>query len=89
MDVPYTYNSMIYATVRETSWENLSDNYELLLESEDSATILIQAIGVALNNSRPLPEGGMIFTDDKAPIERITNLMVLNNILTDPALLGD
>jgi spermidine synthase len=89
MDVPYTYNSMIYATVRETSWENLSDNYELLLESEDSATILIQAIRAALNNRRPLPEGGLIFTDDKAPIERITNLMVLKNILTDPALLGD
>ena len=44
---------------------------------------------IALENKRPLPSGGMVFTDDKAPIERITNQMVLSNILTDPALLGE
>jgi len=31
----------------------------------------------------------MVFTDDKAPIERITNQMVLRNIFADPALLGE
>jgi spermidine synthase len=89
IDVPYTYNSMIYATVKETDWRNLEENYLLLIEESDTATILEQSLRVALDNQRPLPEGGMIFTDDKAPIERITNRMVLNSILFDPTLLGE
>jgi hypothetical protein len=39
---------------------------------------------IAINNLRPLPSGGQIFTDDKAPIEWITNQMVLNSILAEP-----
>ena len=89
MDVPSTYNSMIYATVQETHWQNLEDNLNLLLDAENIEPILLQSIRVALDNRRPLPVGGMIFTDDKAPIEWITNTMVLNNILNDPGLLGE
>jgi len=89
MDVPFTYNSMIYATVQKTDWRNLEENYHLLLERDDTATILKQAVRAALENLRPLPVGGMVFTDDKAPIERITNQMVLSNILSDPVLLGE
>ena len=89
MDVPGTYNSIIYATVRTTSWENLEVNFNSLLAENDSHPLLIESIRIALENKRPLPSGGMVFTDDKAPIERITNQMVLSNILTDPALLGE
>ena len=89
MDVPSTYNSIIYATVRPTSWENLEANYISLLTENDTHPLLIEAIRIALENKRPLPSGGIIFTDDKAPIERITNQMVLSNILSDPALLGE
>jgi len=89
MDVPSTYNSIIYATVQPTSWENLEANYISLLTENDTHPLLIEAIRIALENKRPLPSGGIIFTDDKAPIERITNQMVLSNILSDPALLGE
>jgi len=89
MDVPETYNSIIYATVRPTSWENLEANFNSLLAENDTHPLLIESIRIALVNRRPLPSGGMVFTDDKAPIERITNQMVLSNILTDPALLGE
>ena len=89
MDVPGTYNSIIYATVRPTSWENLEANFNSLLAENDTHPLLIESIRIALENRRPLPSGGMVFTDDKAPIERITNQMVLSNILTDPALLGE
>lgn len=89
MDVPGTYNSIVYATVQPTSWENLTENYSALLADGDAHPLLMEAIRIALDNKRSLPSGGMVFTDDKAPIERITNQMVLSNILTDPALLGE
>lgn len=89
MDVPGTYNSIVYATVRSTTWENLEENYTYLLEDDNTHPILIESIRIALDGRRSLPSGGMVFTDDKAPIERITNQMVLSNIFADPALLGE
>ncbi len=88
IDVPGTFNSIIYATVQPTKWENLEGNLVYLLQNDAPDPTLVQSIRVALDNHRPLPEGGMVFTDDKAPIEQITNQMVLNSILTDPQLLG-
>lgn len=89
MDVPGTYNSIVYATVQPTDWKNLEDNYKYLLGDENTHPILLESIRIALDGRRTLPSGGMVFTDDKAPIERITNQMVLSNIFADPALLGD
>jgi spermidine synthase len=89
MDVPGTYNSIIYATVRSTRWQNLEENLTLLRESGQAEPILLESMEIALNNLRPVPQDGQVFTDDKAPIERITNQMVLYNILMDPQLLGE
>jgi len=40
---------------------------------------LLQSIQVALNNLQPLPEknDNLIFTDDLAPVEGMTNGMIL------------
>ena len=84
MDVPGTYNSIIYATKQETTWSNLEQNLDLLLADPNTEPILIEAIQTALNHQRQVPEGGQVFTDDRAPIEWITNRMVLNSILSDP-----
>jgi len=89
MDVPASYNSMIYATVQSTDWQYLEENLALLQDSDHPDSTLVQSMRIALDNMRPLPSGTQVFTDDKAPIERITNQMVLNNILSDPALLGE
>lgn len=90
IEVPGTFNSMVYATVQPTRWENLEENLVYLLQRDAQDPTLVQSIQIALNNHRQLPEGGQIFTDDRAPIEQITNQMVLNSILTEPQLLrGD
>jgi spermidine synthase len=81
IDVPATYNSIIYATVLPTQKENLAKNMGLLLDSENPDPTLIQAMQIALQNMRSVPDDGQVFTDDKAPIEQITNLMVLRNVL--------
>jgi spermidine synthase len=88
IDVPGTLNSIVYATIQETRWENLEANLGYLLQDQELDPILVQAIQIALDNRRDLPDGGLVFTDDRAPIEQITNRMVLNSILTDPESVG-
>ena len=89
MDVPGTFNSIIYATMQPTDSQYLEENLALLLETESPNSTLVQSMRIALANMRPVPEGGQIFTDNKAPIEWITNQMVLNNILSDPDYLSE
>ena len=84
-----TSEGKTYATVQVTQWQNLDDNLAMLQDLEYIEPILVQSVRIALANRRQLPTGGMIFTDDRAPIEWITNQMVLNNILNDPVLLGE
>jgi len=85
MDVPLTFNSIIYATVQPTSWSNLKLNFSALLQQADTPPLLLQTMQVALQNQAPDPalNPKLVFTDDLAPIERITNKMVLNFIFSD------
>ncbi|MCJ7715480.1 MAG: fused MFS/spermidine synthase [Anaerolineales bacterium] len=89
MDVPGTYNSIIYATVQATETGNLAENLALQLDTDSADSTLVLAMRIALENLRELPEDGQVFTDNKAPIEWITNQMVLNNVLSGSELLGE
>ena len=77
MDIPDTFNSIIYATIQPTTIENLYKNYALLDSREDLHPILEQAVARTIINMRPLPSSEVVFTDDLAPIEWLTNSMVL------------
>jgi spermidine synthase len=81
MDIPGTFNSMIYATLRPTDAANLERN--LLTLSLDSTThpLLQKSLSLAWYNLQPAPQRTIVFTDDLAPIEWITNDMVLNFVL--------
>lgn len=83
MEVPETFNFIIYASVQPTTIENLYQNYVHLAGREDVHPLLLASIQRVINNQRPLPESTQVFTDDLAPIEWITNRMVLNYILFD------
>ncbi len=89
MDVPGTYNSIIYATVQITDKRYLEENLALLLDTDTADSTLVSAMRIALANLRQLPEDGLVFTDNKAPIEWITNQMVLNNVLSGSELIGE
>ena len=80
MDIPDTFNSMIYASAQTTSIENLYRNYNALLERDDIHPILTAALRRVIVNLQPLPESEIVFTDDLAPIEWMTNNMVLSYI---------
>ena len=81
MDVPETFNSIIYATKQTTTADNLYVNLFALSEDGDVHPLLIEAIEITALNLQPLPESSTIFTDDLAPIEWITNNMVLRFML--------
>ena len=81
MDVPDTFNSIIYATQQPTSTNNLYINLFNLSEQDDVHSLLIEALQVSAFNLQPTPEPTTVFTDDLAPIEWITNNMVLHFML--------
>ncbi len=81
IDVPGSYNSMIYATNSPTDFSNLENNFRILLDKDDVDPTLIEAVKIALIQQREIPEGGIVFTDNYAPLERITNQMVLSYVL--------
>ncbi len=81
MDIPNTFNSILYATRQPTKAENLRSNLLDLLVQEKSPVLLLTAAQVALEHLQPQPSGGEIYTDDRSPIEWVTNSLVLNFIL--------
>jgi spermidine synthase len=86
VDLPYSFNSILYATVQPTTPGNLTENLKLMLAREasgDISPLLIQSVEIAMLNAAPAPQESIVFTDDKAPVEWITNAMVLNFIFSD------
>ena len=77
MDVPDTFNSIIYVTMQPTSADNLYINFIDLSDRADVHPLLIESLQIAALNLQPTPESTTVFTDDLAPIEWITNNMVL------------
>lgn len=84
MDLPDTFNSIVYATVRPTDPANLRANLATLT-ARHAHPLLLQSVQAALDNLKPTPTSGQVFTDDLAPIEWITNSMVLDFFLSGDA----
>jgi spermidine synthase len=81
MDVPDTFNSIIYATSQPTSADNLYINFIELSDRADVHPLLIESLQITALNLQPIPESTTVFTDDLAPVEWITNNMVLRFML--------
>jgi predicted membrane-bound spermidine synthase len=81
MDIPDTLNSIIYATRQPTKLDNLYQNYVYLGSRPDVHPLLSQALQRLVVYLRPTPQSETVFTDDLAPIEWITNNMILDYFL--------
>jgi spermidine synthase len=81
MDIPNTFNSLIYATFLPTVAVNLEQNLSLLTARQNPNALLTDSIKLTMDNLQPAPQHTVVFTDDKSPIEWITNTMILNFIL--------
>ena len=82
MDIPDTFNSIIYATAQPTDITNLYYNLLYLYTRQDVQPLLIHAIEKAVINQQPVPQTETVFTDDRAPVEWITNSLVLNFVFS-------
>ena len=76
-DVPGTFNAEIMGTMNRTS----IDTFRSSLSSIPPTTVM----GQVANEVVPVvtqghPDGGLVFTDDRAPIEQITDQLLLNYI---------
>jgi spermidine synthase len=72
VNLPGTFNAILYATVKPSTPDNLSANLPGLAQP-----VLHEVATDALNNLRPTTAGATVFTDDKAPVEQMTNAIVL------------
>lgn len=82
VDIPNTFNSIIYATVRQTSDENLANNLYILQSLQGVHPLLLESMVLAVNNLKTPQPNGQVFTDDIAPVERITNRMILDYVFS-------
>jgi spermidine synthase len=83
MDIPNTFNSMIFATRLPTENGSLLANLVSLTSKGNTAPLLLETMQIAAANLKETPKTGRIYTDDLAPVEWITNDMVVRFLLTD------
>ena len=81
MDVPGSFNSMIYATVQTTDVTYLYNNISQIILKGGAQPLLLEALALTVVNLKPTPTNPVVYTDDWAPIELITNNMVINFVL--------
>ncbi len=81
-DLSDSYNSVLFATKQPTSVQNLIDNYARLYQDPATPQFVLQILSHTYDGLQPPASGGIIFTDDLAPVEQITNSMVLKFLLS-------
>ena len=82
MDIPNSFNSMVYATVSPTTFEDLVRNYATMREDPQVHPLLLSSLERVILYNQPLPEPTVVFTDDEAPVEWVVNKMVLDFIFS-------
>jgi spermidine synthase len=80
VDVPNTFNTILYGTVQPSRAESLVANH-ILLKSEGAPLALLDSMKRAIDNLQPTPHSDTVFTDDWAPVEMLTNAMAIQFIL--------
>jgi predicted membrane-bound spermidine synthase len=83
VDIPKSFNSILYATVKPTDRSNIVLNLKYLMELGGIHPLLLSSVQLAVVNLQPDPPADIVFTDDHAPIEWITNNMVIKFLLSE------
>ncbi len=77
IDVPNSFNAIVVATVQPSEAGNLLDN----LPGLEGDTFLYPTALQAAENLHPTHPGKIVFTDDRAAIEWMTNALILDFVL--------
>ncbi|MBN1639606.1 MAG: fused MFS/spermidine synthase [Anaerolineae bacterium] len=76
VNLPDTFNTVIVATPHATQPANLTANLAYV-----DHPFLHAAIARTAANPHPLVGDGLVFTDDRAPVEQLTNAIILHYLL--------
>ncbi len=76
VDLPETFNSVLIGTPEETAASNLEANL-----GQATEPFTRDAIARAAGNLHPLRGDGVVFTDDRAPVEQLTNAIIFRYLL--------
>lgn len=76
VDVPSSFNTILYATQQPTNVENLQVNINGL--PEDSHPALRSVLNSSLQNLVPSVRSDILFTDNRAPLETLVDSLVLD-----------
>lgn len=79
MDVPYSFNTILVATMQSTYDSNLNDNLQQL--PQNAHPMLRQVLNDGVTALVPTNSIDILFTDDRAPVETIVDSLVLNFLL--------
>ncbi len=80
IDVPGTLNTILVATVQPTSPDNLAQNLARLGSVDP---LLRAAVETAAANQVSINPSGVVFTDERAPVETIIDSLVINYLLQE------
>ncbi|GAB4576212.1 MAG: fused MFS/spermidine synthase [Anaerolineae bacterium] len=81
IDVPHSFNTMLVGTRTETSPENLDQHLRRL--GPDVHPLLRDTLRLAQESLVPSTSSGIIFTDERAPVETLINAMIFEFIVGD------
>lgn len=76
-NVPNSFNSEIVATMQPTSLQTFLLNMGQFAPGTMMGQLANEAVPIVVSGR---PDGGIVFTDDQAPIEQITDQLLLNYI---------
>jgi spermidine synthase len=80
VDVPGTFNSIVYATLQPTQPGNLPMNLARL-ERTGAPAVLLDVLQKSVAGLQPTPASDIVFTDDHAPVEQLVNSIMIRFIL--------
>ena len=82
-DLAGSFNTLLFATRQTTELDNCLENYVQLTNDPTTPPQLLAVMATTYEGLQPLPEPSkIIFTDDRAPVEQITNSIILNFLLS-------
>ncbi|MBN2047507.1 MAG: fused MFS/spermidine synthase [Anaerolineaceae bacterium] len=83
MDLPDSYNSILFATKQATTKEDFYRNLADVWNDPETDELLRQAMMLTYSNLQDPPETTIVFTDDKSPIEWMTNQLIVQFMLSE------
>jgi spermidine synthase len=76
-NIPGTFNTEVMATVQRTSIDTFRSNMAQFFSTTTMGHVADEVLPTVTQGH---PDGGIVFTDDQAPIEQITDQLLLNYI---------